>query len=261
MVAVGAEIYTAPARITEGQAELTGGRIYYRDTGGNGPVVVFLHAGSGNCLLFEKQIAPLVAGGYRVISYDRAGHGRSTRALGTNEAKALSIPHIPEVEQLMDWLKISRFHLVGVAAGGGVALKYALTYPRRVMSLVLANSLGDMQDASYAEIGRRLRPPAFNQLPLELRELGPSYRAANPEGVQRWLELSQASVRAPENASTPTSAGSCDIISTRGPSPSPSDIAVTFAKLETNTEGLREGKPTMTGVHDHVIERIIRVGC
>jgi pimeloyl-ACP methyl ester carboxylesterase len=28
-------------------------------------------------------------------------------------------------------------------------------------------------------------------LPLELRELGPSYRAAHPEGVDRWLALSQ----------------------------------------------------------------------
>jgi pimeloyl-ACP methyl ester carboxylesterase len=35
-----------------------------------------------------------------------------------------------------------------------------------------------------------MRPPEFERLPLELRELGPSYRATEPQGVQRWLELS-----------------------------------------------------------------------
>jgi pimeloyl-ACP methyl ester carboxylesterase len=38
----------------------------------------------------------------------------------------------------------------------------------------------------------RIRPPQhFNQLPLDFRELGPSYRAAEPAGVARWLALSE----------------------------------------------------------------------
>jgi len=41
-------------------------------------------------------------------------------------------------------------------------------------------------------MSRRLRPsPEFNALPTEVRELGPSYRAANPEGTKRWMELAQ----------------------------------------------------------------------
>jgi pimeloyl-ACP methyl ester carboxylesterase len=42
-------------------------------------------------------------------------------------------------------------------------------------------------------MGRRLRPPSFGALPPDLRELGPSYRAANPEGTARWLELEHQS--------------------------------------------------------------------
>jgi pimeloyl-ACP methyl ester carboxylesterase len=92
----------------------------------------------------------------------------------------------------MDHLGIERFHLVGVAAGGGVALEYVVARPQRVASITIANSIGNVQDPDYLALGRRLRPPEFARLPLELRELGPSYRAANPEGVRRWLDLSSA---------------------------------------------------------------------
>jgi pimeloyl-ACP methyl ester carboxylesterase len=50
-----------------------------------------------------------------------------------------------------------------------------------------------MQDEDYLELGRRLRPPQFDALPPELRELGPSYRAANPDGTRRWVELERMS--------------------------------------------------------------------
>jgi hypothetical protein len=30
-------------------------------------------------------------------------------------------------------------------------------------------------------MGRRLRPPQFNAMPPDIREPGPSYRAANPK--------------------------------------------------------------------------------
>jgi pimeloyl-ACP methyl ester carboxylesterase len=62
-----------------------------------------------------------------------------------------------------------------------------------VRSLVVANSHGNVTDRDYVEMGRRTRPsPQFDQLPLEFRELGPSYRAADPDGVARWLTLSAA---------------------------------------------------------------------
>jgi pimeloyl-ACP methyl ester carboxylesterase len=165
-------------------ADINGTRLYYLDTCGKGPAIIFLHAASGNSSLWEKQYIPFLTSGYRIIAYDRAGQGRSTR---TGDSKTITKP---ELEQLMDFLGIQHFHLLGVAAGGGVALQYTLIYPQRVLSLILANSIGNVQDPEYIALGQRLRPPAFNNLPLELRELGPSYRASNPEGVQHWLELS-----------------------------------------------------------------------
>jgi len=59
---------------------------------------------------------------------------------------------------------------------------------------VVASSIGGVQDEEFLALGRRLRPsPQFDALPPEIREVGPSYRAANPEGTRRWVELEHVS--------------------------------------------------------------------
>jgi pimeloyl-ACP methyl ester carboxylesterase len=102
----------------------------------------------------------------------------------------------------MLYLRVDRFHLVGTAGGGFVAFDYALSFPDQLRSLVVTNSIGGVQDEEYLEIGRRLRPPQFDALPPELRELGPSYRAANAEGTRRWIELERMSRQAGSTAQT-----------------------------------------------------------
>ena len=131
----------------------------------------------------------MTAAGYRFIAFDRRGFGRSIAdpAAGSPGTGA------DDLQALMNHLGVDRFHLVGTAAGGFVAFDYALSFPARLRSLVVANSIGGVQDEHYVEMGRALRPPAFDALPPEIRELGPSYRAADPEGTRRWIELERAS--------------------------------------------------------------------
>jgi pimeloyl-ACP methyl ester carboxylesterase len=93
----------------------------------------------------------------------------------------------------MKFLGIDRFHLIGTAGGGFVAFDYALSFPEQLRSLIVVNSIGGVQDADYLELGRRLRPPQFDAMPPELRELGPAYRAADAEGTKRWIELEHMS--------------------------------------------------------------------
>jgi pimeloyl-ACP methyl ester carboxylesterase len=83
--------------------------------------------------------------------------------------------------------------LIGTAGGGFVAFDFALSYPQRLRSLVVANSVGGVQDPEFLELGRRIRPPQFEALPPEFRELGPSYRASNAEGTKRWMDLEKVS--------------------------------------------------------------------
>ena len=173
----------------ETHAELPGVRLWYTDTGGTGEAVVFLHANTGSSRVWEYQIPAFVARGYRVIAYDRRGFGRTV----IDPAGAQPGTGADDLLALMNHLKIDRFHLVGTAAGGFVAFDFALSFPQRLRSLVVANSIGGVQDEDYLELGRRLRPPQFNALPPDFRELSPTYRAANPQGAQRWIDLERVS--------------------------------------------------------------------
>ena len=179
---------SAPARET--YAEVPGARLWYRDTGGSGVPVVFLHAATGTTRNWEYQVPAVTAAGYRFVAYDRRGWGRSSiDAAGTAPTTGAD-----DLRALLGLLGIDRFHLVGTAGGAFVALDYALSFPQQLRSLVIANSIGGVQDEDFLALGRRLRPsPQFDALPPDLRELGPSYRAANPDGTSRWLELERAS--------------------------------------------------------------------
>jgi pimeloyl-ACP methyl ester carboxylesterase len=168
-------------------AEVPGARLYYIDTGGNGVPVVLLHAATGSSQTWEYQLPAFTAAGYRVIAYDRRGWGRTEIAPESGPQPGSAAD---DLAALMDVLGIDRFHVIGTAAGGIAAVDFALSWPERLRTLVVANSIYGIQDPAYVELGARLRPqPQFNQLPADFRELGPSYRAANPEGTRRWLEL------------------------------------------------------------------------
>ena len=203
---------TGPDVVAEAVAHLPGREIVFRDAGGSGVPIVFLHAGTGSSIVRQHQIAAVRAAGYRFVAYDRLGSGRSVLDPRAEPGSAAD-----DLQGLMDHLKIERFHLVGTAAGGIVALDYALSFPQRLRCLVVANSIGGVQDDDYLAMGRRMRPsPQFDSMPAEFRELGPSYRAANPAGTARWMELEHES-----HATTPL------------PSPQKSRNRLTFALLET----------------------------
>ena len=72
-------------------------------------------------------------------------------------------------------------------------MDFALLCPERTLSLVVASSIGGVQDPEYLEVQHRLRPPEIQALPVELRELGPSYRALNPEGTRLWIDIERSS--------------------------------------------------------------------
>jgi pimeloyl-ACP methyl ester carboxylesterase len=181
----------APAR--EGYANLPGVRLYFLDTGGNGIPVVFTHPASSSTISWVNQIPAFKKAGYRFITYDRRGWGR------TDDTP--TPPHMgdsDDLQALMDYLHIDqKFHLVGSAAGGSTAFDYALSHQDHLRSLVVADSISAVQDPEYQTIIERLHTPHFADLTFDFRELGPAYRAMNPEGTKRWLEIQQASRKTP----------------------------------------------------------------
>jgi pimeloyl-ACP methyl ester carboxylesterase len=202
----------APAR--EASADLPGVHLWFTDSGGVGEPVVFVHAATGSSKVWEYQRPVFAKRGYRVITYDRRGYGRSV----ADPSGPQPGTGADDLNALMDHLKIDRFHLVSTAAGGFVAWDYALSFPKRLRSLTVANSIGGVQDPEYQAAMQRLRTPDFLAMSPDMRELGPAYRVSNAAGAERWREL--------ERTARPTSAQ---------PPPQTFRNRVTFALLETIT--------------------------
>lgn len=169
--------------------EVPGVQLWYDDTGGEGTPVIFLHAASGTCESWVYQVSVFTASDYRCVAYDRRNWGRSRPPPSGGQPGYVD----DDLHGLVDHLGLDRFHLVATAAGGIGGLGYALEHPERVRSLVVSNSIGGVQDPAYLEVQQRLRPPEIQDLPIELRELGPSYRGTDPEGTERWIEIERRS--------------------------------------------------------------------
>src|SRR5207249_8687696 len=64
-----------------------GFRLYYEDTGGNAPVIMFLHGAGGNHLSWWQQV-PVFADEYRCVTVDQRGFGQSPGVSGGRGAAA-----------------------------------------------------------------------------------------------------------------------------------------------------------------------------
>ena len=169
-------------------AELPGVKLWFTDTGGSGVPIVLLHANTGTSAVWEKQIASFSQAGYRVIAFDRRGWGKSIANPATGPQPG-SIAD--DLDALAESLKLDRFHLLGIAGGGFAALDYAAWRPERLRSLVIAASTGQMAEKEIADFVARLEIPGLRKLPAVYREVGPSYRGANPDGTKRWIEIDE----------------------------------------------------------------------
>jgi pimeloyl-ACP methyl ester carboxylesterase len=169
-------------------AELPGVKLWFTDSGGTGAPIILLHANTGTSAVWASQVTRFSKGGYRVIAFDRRGWGKSMANPATGPQPG-SIAG--DLDALADYLKLDSFHLLGVAGGGFAALDYAAWRPQRLRSLVVAASTGQMADKEIADFIARIELPGIRKLPAVYREVGPSYRGADPEGTKRWTEIDE----------------------------------------------------------------------
>ena len=169
-------------------ASLPGVRLAYRDSGGSGVPIVLLHANTGTSLSWQPQFEAFVAAGYRTIAFDRRGWGESL-------AEPQSGPQPGSVAEdlaaLADHLALSRFHLLGVAGGGFVALDYAAWRQHTLRSLIVAASTGSFSEGEMQQLTQNLGFDGFRALPEVFREIGPSFRAMEPERVKAWAHAQE----------------------------------------------------------------------
>jgi pimeloyl-ACP methyl ester carboxylesterase len=180
----------APAH--EAVAELPGTRLWCWDTGGPGRPVILLHAATHSAAGWVYQQPVLAGAGYRAVGYSRRGYFRSDPGDPANPGVAAD-----DLDHLIQSLKLGPVDLVAAAHGGFFALDFTLAHPAKVRSLTIVSSLMGITDADYQAVNDRFRPKFFADLPHEFKELSPSYRAGNPDGVAAWLELQHQAMPGP----------------------------------------------------------------
>ncbi len=112
--------------------------LHVEDTGGDGRPVVLIHGWPLTGESWAPQVDVLQQAGYRVITYDRRGFGRSDTSLVGYTYESLS----DDLSALMEELDLHDATLVGYSMGGGEVASYcARKGTARVRSVVFAASV------------------------------------------------------------------------------------------------------------------------
>jgi pimeloyl-ACP methyl ester carboxylesterase len=169
-------------------ADIDGQRIYFEDTGGDGPPVILGHGFLMDHEMFAPQVAAL-RDEYRVITWDERG-------FGLTEFDGRPFTYWDSARDclgLLDHLGIDRAVVGGMSQGGFLSMRAALLAPDRVRALILLDTGTKLYDDEMR---------AANQGMIDLwLSVGPVDDLANavatiiiddPEENPRWIAKWQA---------------------------------------------------------------------
>jgi non-heme chloroperoxidase len=123
--------------ITVGVENSTAIELSYEDHG-SGPTVLLIHGWPVDSRSWEPQLHPLLAAGYRVVTYDRRGFGRSSRPTTGYDFNTLA----DDLDVLLTGLDLHDVTLVGFSLGTGEMARYIGTRgTERLKSCVFIESL------------------------------------------------------------------------------------------------------------------------
>ncbi|GAA1495224.1 alpha/beta fold hydrolase [Paeniglutamicibacter kerguelensis] len=111
--------------------------LYYEDQG-NGVPVVLIHGYPLDGSSWEKQTVALLEAGYRVITYDRRGFGKSSKVVSGYDYDTFSA----DLKAVLDALDVNDAVLVGFSMGTGEVARYLSRYGSgRIAKAVFLGSL------------------------------------------------------------------------------------------------------------------------
>lgn len=123
--------------ITVGTENSTPVELYYEDQGAGQPVVL-IHGYPLNGHSWERQTSELLADGYRVITYDRRGFGRSSKTAAGYRYDTFAA----DLDAVLEALDLRDVILVGFSMGTGELARYVARYGHeRIAKLAFLASL------------------------------------------------------------------------------------------------------------------------
>ncbi|MDQ0742744.1 pimeloyl-ACP methyl ester carboxylesterase [Clavibacter sp. B3I6] len=112
--------------------------LHVDDTGGSGRPVVLIHGWPLSGESWSKQVPAFQAAGFRVITYDRRGFGRSDKPLTGYDYDTFA----SDLDALLTELDLRDVTLVGFSMGGGEIARYIGTRgEERLRSVVFASAV------------------------------------------------------------------------------------------------------------------------
>jgi non-heme chloroperoxidase len=114
--------------------------IHFEDTGGSGRPVVLIHGWPLSGASWSAQLPALTEAGYRVVTYDRRGFGKSGKpgADSTYDYDTLT----GDLDALLTELDLQDVSLVGFSMGGGEVSRYVGAHGEdRLRSIVFAAAI------------------------------------------------------------------------------------------------------------------------
>ncbi|MYM33843.1 alpha/beta fold hydrolase [Duganella sp. FT94W] len=143
LAAVSTEAAAAPAgKVSKTVSTITtrdGVEIYYKDWGPrNGQPVILSHGWPLNADSWESAAFFLANNGFRVITHDRRGHGRSSQPWDGNDMDH----YADDLSQLIEALDLKNIILAGFSTGGGEVARYVGRHgTKRIAKLGLISSV------------------------------------------------------------------------------------------------------------------------
>ncbi len=112
--------------------------LHVDDTGGSGRPVVLIHGWPLSGESWSEQVPALEGAGYRVVTYDRRGFGRSDKPKRGYSYDTLT----EDLHTLVEALDLNDVTLVGFSMGGGEVARYFSSYGSdRLHSVVFASAV------------------------------------------------------------------------------------------------------------------------
>jgi pimeloyl-ACP methyl ester carboxylesterase len=115
--------------VTVGKENSTNINLYYEDHGSGSPIVL-IHGYPLSGASWEKQVPVLLDAGYRVITYDRRGFGKSTQPTAGYNYDTFA----EDLQKLLAHLDLRDVALAGFSMGGGEVARYIGKYGSKNIS-------------------------------------------------------------------------------------------------------------------------------
>jgi pimeloyl-ACP methyl ester carboxylesterase len=136
--------------------QVNGVELYYELTGEGGDPLVLVHGSWVDHTTFDL-VRPILSQGFRVLAYDRRGHGRSERRPG----RRTIADDVADLAALLEHLDLFPIHVAGSSLGGSVAIHLAATRPDLFRSLLSHEApLTGLVDRPEAQLERALEAMA-----------------------------------------------------------------------------------------------------